>query len=522
VWTTRARRSLAVAWTWIAPFRQGLRRAWTNWSHFAEALAFAWILLFFNVFGQVTAVEHYGYELFNQLFAPEPSVYGEGAQANIVVLLYRDEDLSGDSWPVPYAKHAEHLARVLAGNPRAVMIDFVFVDPRKDSTIVDLRHVLLAFQSAHIPVFLASPHEETPAAPDLRPELRGPFAMPVPVPGLVGSASGSGYPLFVVGPERQRKPTAAMAMYEALCNRDRSPKMLSLCKPRNGARILSRGEAGWTLELFWGMKPPPNMSKVSCRPIPGFLGRLWAILWSRGEGFRVDCAFTPTVMVGELPPLENKQWLKDHFEDKVVYYGASFLAGSDIVSPPTQFSLPGVYAHTMAMDNLLTFGNAYKRDARESPIRLAPGWLVELVRGSERLPAHDRVESLVRCFRDEFTPHCAQYGLLLLVLLYIHIVSSVGAILFDEDRFAAMPRRGRRALARLLFGTWTIALSIVVPLVLVLWFALEVEFKWLNLAAGNWLEALLEAWAGHQWGPPLVSFVLSFVRDRPRIQGGDR
>ena len=501
------------------------------------AVFFAWVLLFFNVFGQVTAVERYGYELFNQLFAPgSQSVfgYGTGSQHKTVVVLYRDTDLKGKSWPLPYEEHARHLARMRSGKPRAVMIDFVFVDPRADKTIEKLRQELKAFESAGIKVFLASPHEESAAAPRIREELVGRFATPVAVPGLVGSASGIGYPLFVLAHAGKRKPTAASAIYAALCNGEGSEDNLSFCQPRPaGAKTLPIDEAAWTLELFWGMSYPKGLSNVACRPIPGFLGRLWTIIWSHGEGFRVDCPFTPTVTIEDLTsskrtPRQDATWLTEQFKGKVVFYGASFLAGSDIIFPPTHVPLPGVYSHAMALDNLLTFGTSYKREATslplipvwlKAPIHGLVSWLDDLIRHPQWFPGQDRLGSTVRCFGDELTPHCLQYGLLAIVLVYLHVVSNVGACLLNAKRLAARPHGGTRVLVLLLFAVWTITLNIIVPLFLVLWFALKVEFEWLNLTAGNWLEALLEAWAGHQWGPPLMAFMLRLFNPRSALEG---
>ena len=126
------------------------------------------------------------------------------------------------------------------------------------------------------------------------------------------------------------------------------------------------------------------------------------------------------------------------------------------------------------------------------------------------------------CFGEELKAHCVQYILLFLVLLYLHVVSSIRACLFDATPVAAISRRGRRALALLLSAAWTVTLSIIAPLILVLSFTLRIEFEWLNLTAGNWLEALLEAWAGHQWGPPLVTFVLALLTARPTADARHR
>ena len=284
-------------------------------------------------------------------------------------------------------------------------------------------------------------------------------------------------------------------------------------------------DAAWTLELFWGMDYPKSMGNVACREIPGFFRRLWTIMWSHGQGFRVDCAFTPTVSVTSLRGETTAKLLED-FEGKVVFYGASFLAGSDIIFPPTHFSLPGVYSHAMALDNLLTFGTSYKRDATDNPLWLVPRWakplvhhlvsaLDHLVGYPEWFPGQSHLRSLVRCFGDELTPHCLQYGLLALVLLYLHVMSSLAAGYLDPRRLSAVRPRSRRTLLAAVSAAWTIIVMIIGPAILILWFTLKIQFEGLNLTAGNWLEALLEAWAGHHWGPPLLGFVGTLFTSAP-------
>src|SRR5262249_48938788 len=46
----------------------------------------------------------------------------------------------------------------------------------------------------------------------------------------------------------------------------------------------------------------------------------------------------------------------------VIMYGGFVGPSYDVIRPPTVRGIPGVHMHAMALDNLLTFGNAYKAD----------------------------------------------------------------------------------------------------------------------------------------------------------------
>ena len=59
---------------------------------------------------------------------------------------------------------------------------------------------------------------------------------------------------------------------------------------------------------------------------------------------------------------------------------------------------------------------------------------------------------------------------------------------------------------------WYSVFYFALSFLLVVVFTTRVQFQWLSLSAGNWLEALLEAWAGYHWGPRMGEFVWRYLR----------
>ncbi|MBW8733399.1 MAG: CHASE2 domain-containing protein, partial [Asticcacaulis sp.] len=74
------------------------------------------------------------------------------------------------------------------------------------------------------------------------------------------------------------------------------------------------------------------------------------------------CAYSlyqPYFALRDLPPDRIETLLRD----RLVLVGAKYNAGADWQSSPVQGNLPGVFVHAMALDNLLTRGEGYRKVA---------------------------------------------------------------------------------------------------------------------------------------------------------------
>lgn len=252
------------------------------WPTILLAVFISWFLLSLNLFKHVTALERYGQVLFNEVFGPglytrQDGRRGEGSRDQIVVVLLGEEDLErlGDpekplAWPITYGDHAQILGAIRdLLRPRALMIDFLFIDDRPgDTSLAVLLDELESYRVAGIPVFLASPTVSGPTTAVIGSLREVKELELVPVPRLAGEGRDERYPFYFdacagdeaakdrggdepragspIEPqakERRRtapcpRLTAAPAIYRAVCgpephvelrHGDRQPPRASLC-----------------------------------------------------------------------------------------------------------------------------------------------------------------------------------------------------------------------------------------------------------------------------------------------------
>ena len=524
--------------------------------HLVPALALSLLLLKLNLFGSLTALERYGQVLFTQVFSPilytqlpphrtEPSLLsagtahepaacprtppGQGCRDQTAVLLVGDNDLQqlGWSWPITYTQHAKILGQLREHRPRALMIDFLFLDERKDTT-ADLLTELNEYRRLGIPVFLASPPVKSGSPP-----VRDVFAEAqtgmthVPVPRAIGGERDETYPLFFnFNREKEPRRTAAHAIYDHFCPPTAPAgfcggRVAEIKKPeRSDDRIEGHADDGPTLELFWGTRPwnvsAPAAQLIKCDqstgkgatvvtnglaritiaitevPVLGgvarwiaeagaFIVRLFSVA-RYGDHLRAECPFTPTVYAAQIivggVDTDLHKLVGAVVHDRVVFYSAALEGLGDVLRVPGHVPLPGVYAHAMAYDNLLTFGADYKREeillAETRLARWAPGWLRQ---GRIARWAHEYA----------LTPRVCHY-----ISVTIIQVPILGYVLWRRQRRGVTESTKWRQLRGWLEHLLTYAVLSILFVLSFAWF----QFAWLDLTVGNWLEPLVDAFVG--------------------------
>ena len=84
-------------------------------------------------------------------------IYPSDGQAETTVVLFREENLRmlKEPYPVSYERHAEILEALSIYHPRAVFLDFVFLDKRSREATETLRQAICNLREAKIEVYLA-------------------------------------------------------------------------------------------------------------------------------------------------------------------------------------------------------------------------------------------------------------------------------------------------------------------------------------------------------------------------------
>lgn len=438
-------------------------------------LAFGLSLLFLriNPFGHITALEHYGRDLFNQLFAP--AVYETGWRDRLAVVLLRDNDLDEAAlpWPAPYAYHAGVLAELRALKPAAVMVDFLFIDDkRRDDTLTALAEEIREYRNAGIPLFLASPPPgfDTPRVID---RLEESGARLVPVPRLVGSGGDHAYALFDCRPSagiEACRASAAASLYREVCGAATAPRWPCDAALVRAIQQEHPAPGAEHMEVFWSMAPVTRSDgHPACEPPPAAFLRRFLRVFGNGDALRLGCPTIPTLGPTRLlhQAAGDGAALRRLLERRVVFYGADILGGTDVIRPASHERLAGVYLHAMAVDNLLTFGARYKREVG----------------------------------RFGLTPHTVQG-----FVLFLLVVPLLWLFLTGQDRLFA---RWHPRLAARMFVTGAFKVGyVLVATGLVLAIA-WLEFRWLDLVPGNWLEGALEAIVAKHFGVNVSPFIRS-------------
>ena len=172
----------------------------------------------------------------------------------------------------------------------------------------------------------------------------------VPVPGGLGEHEGIIYPLW---DKKGQRATAAMTLYNEVCKKDGC-----------FTAIPQQPDMEVTWKITDDRAPLDSYQKTSCSihsPHWGerLLKMFFASLPFVDGDLRNPCPYHTTVPIRKLFSAEPK--LKELFEGKVVIYGADLLMASDLVDPPTHTALPAAHLHAMAFNNLLDWGNGYRK-----------------------------------------------------------------------------------------------------------------------------------------------------------------
>jgi CHASE2 domain-containing sensor protein len=269
---------------------------------------------------------------------------GRKGQKDVTVVLFREENLGhlGVQYPVPYGVHAEVLSALASYRPRAVFVDFAFIDAREDArALADALCGLGRPQDGPpIPVFVAAP------------------AGAAVQKTLLGCAQEAGAEMH------EPEGVSGVLTYATRLAPQGPPMAAFALAATNAAIGLDTPRPEGSLEIIWGKGVAPlNRKWMKCEE-PSLPAGIAAMLKQGPLALKLACPYTRTITVGHLLNFSADRDIEDALRGRTVLYGAGFRLTGDQVDSPVYAQLPGVYLHAMAYDNLATFGNAYKRAAR--------------------------------------------------------------------------------------------------------------------------------------------------------------
>lgn len=284
--------------------------------------------------------------------------YPKDGQTDTTVVLFREENLRAlnEAYPVSYERHAEVLEALSVYGPRAVFVDFAFIDRRSPADVARLAEAICALAQVGTAVYLAAPATDsnqahpsriTPALLQCATPVSAQMDTEQGVSGVLTYSNGVGD-----GPEFMATPAFSMA-----------PPALRL-DPRRAQ----------PMEIIWGNGVAPlNEKWMGCRAAGAWWSDLVHVLRHDPLSAKLRCPYTRTISVGHLLGSSDDADVRAALEKRTVFYGAAFQLTGDRVISPVYEELPGVYLHAMAYDNLRTLGHNYKRANREMVLTSASG-----------------------------------------------------------------------------------------------------------------------------------------------------
>jgi hypothetical protein len=339
-------------------------------------LAFASFQIWMNPFGFSDLVQRYSQDV-SDLLITGPYFYGtEGRDAVSVAII--DEDALHTlqmPWPWKYGDHARALGALLAYHPKAVVVDFLFVDSRPDDTLPELVDMIGRYRKAGVPLYFEGGIHLPFGENALRPELAAtgvPILDPsVPInSGVARQYNGTGR-CFNIKPDADGN-CLSLALH---IFRDIYPQYP--LAPINDK-----------MELVWGTKTAPENhwitktddsgKTVSCLSQIGFFERIYFAFFDPGS-VRNICPYTAEFPVVPLMTGADDNDVTKMATNRVVFYGGELEGAQDKVYTPVNDLLPGVFVHAMAMDNLITYRGKPQQNAVSIGGRVQDGNLVQIV-----------------------------------------------------------------------------------------------------------------------------------------------
>jgi hypothetical protein len=348
-----------------------LSRRVPYWFLVLTLTAFASFQIWMNPFGFSDLVQRYSQDIADLLIMG-PHFYGTEGRDKVSVAMIDEGTLHQmqTPWPWRYGDHAAALGAILSYNPKAVVVDILFVDPRRDDTLPELIDVIHRYQKAPVPIYFEGgkrlPYGENAITPEI--EKTGvPILDPdVAINAGVARQYNATGACFNVKPDGDGNcPSLALKVYGDLFPKAPPAKINDM------------------MELVWGTKTAPSNLKwmtsegKSCAPEMSGVRRIYLAFFDT-SAVKSPCPYNAEIPVASLTA-GNDPDIPGLIEGRVVFYGADLEGAQDKTFTPVNNLLPGVFTHAMALDNLITFHGHPEQDAISIGGQVQDGNLVQVV-----------------------------------------------------------------------------------------------------------------------------------------------
>lgn len=336
------------------------------------------LVLLENPLGMADASDAAFQRAHNRIFSPFYDNSAQDTSLAVIVsessmkYLYENGITEANSWPLLYSDHILILEKILNFHPRAVFVDIYFKDKRStDPSFEEFEYLLDDANALGIPLLFAKGYADeklTEAQKSL---------------DKYGGLTVNGWEYYsdryTLKPHGEN--SVAVDLYEIACGKHNAYKACEEEKLDIGQ--VSEDEA---IAVDWSLKPGrnlfPDRIRLDCiSPNELFVESVDESFFSKltqyiSTGYNylrlytldVDnpCLYTNTLPAETLISIVKKgseselAQLQVEVEDKIIFYGIDIGAMTDEFNSPVHGLVPGVYRHSMALDNLITEGKFVK------------------------------------------------------------------------------------------------------------------------------------------------------------------
>ena len=302
---------------------------------------------------------------------------GTEGRDKVSVLLIDDRSLQNahQSWPASYGYYARLVDALVRYRAKAVFIDVVFASSRDDPSLTRFTESVCRASEAGTRVYLAARRNETGSF-KLRPEIQALVprcVQPVAIeydPDALDQMAWNYRLAPEQTPDGPKLSSVAATMYQDLAGRPLQEVNLPLAI-NWGYEPAERG-VGWLVPVK-SDKPGEVLPQAAtyasyCRsPDNEYYETLppavRSIFWP--EDYKPFCVFNNTLYPADLVTAseDDERRLETNVQDRVVMVGMALQGSNDRVTSPLHGNIPGVYMHAAALDNLLFYGDDFKRNA---------------------------------------------------------------------------------------------------------------------------------------------------------------
>lgn len=334
------------------------------------------------LFVYMTVVERYfpeeSYTAIHGTAVIGSAVY-QSSSDDIAVVELSDRYLSfvGESWPPSYAAYAAMLEDVALYQPASIFVDIAWVHERPDDSLAQLIDSLCSLHAQNIRVYLAGLENEQHQL-RLRKELEADqvracyTAVGIRYSPAPNTKLALTYPLISpgqVGDQPGGQPGIPSAAYAIAADHDRDSKL---------AQALQASSAERTMALTWSLEQHTPTQWTLWEGCSTTSSAVWELLpkplrqlvqdsgWLAAKHTNLNPAcpshrHVPLNLITDPQTQETRDWLRRNLQAKHVMIGPTVAGVNDMILSPIHGSIPGVYLHAMALDNLLTYGADFKQ-----------------------------------------------------------------------------------------------------------------------------------------------------------------